>query len=55
MGDLFSTLFTRTTLRQRGSCCDLVSLYASVTSRCSVETAGRIDLVFIIEASFDQS
>ena len=30
-------------------------LCLSVTSRCSVEVVGRIELVFGMEASFDQS
>jgi len=33
--------------------CPSVSL--SVTSRCSIEVAGRIELVFGMEAFFDQS
>jgi len=31
-----------------------VSVCLSVTSRCSIEVVGRIELVFGIEASFDQ-
>ena len=32
-----------------------VSLRLSVTSRCSVETDGQIELVFGMDASLDQS
>jgi len=32
-----------------------LSVSVSVTSRCSVEVVGRIELVFGMEASFDQS
>ena len=32
-----------------------VSVCLSVTSRCSLEVVGRIELVFGMEASFDQS
>ena len=31
-----------------------LSFCLSVTSRCSIEVVGRIELVFGIEASFDQ-
>jgi len=31
------------------------SVSVSVTSRCSIEVAGRIELVFGMEAFFDQS
>jgi len=38
-----------------GTSYDPVSVSLSVTSRCSVEVVGRIELVFDMKASFDQS
>ena len=35
--------------------CQYVCLRLSVTSRCSIETAGRIELIIGMEASFDLS
>jgi len=38
----------------RGTSQGPVSVCLSVTSRCSVEVVGRIELVFVMEAFFDQ-
>jgi len=37
-----------------GTSCGPMSVCLSVTSRCSIEVVGRIELVFGMEASFDQ-
>ena len=47
--------FYRAMLCMRSTSHGPVSVCMSVTSRCSVEVVGRIELVFGMEASFDQS
>jgi len=56
------TLFTRAKLCQRGytsygpvPVCACLSVCLSVTSWCSIEVVGRIELVFGVETSFHQS
>ena len=56
-----SLVFTRATLASAGTnyspvrVCLSVSVYLSVTSRCSIKRDERINVVFGMGASFDQS
>ena len=51
---ILTTVFTRATLASAGtSMARCLSVCLSITSRCSVETDGRIELVFGMKASLD--